>query len=456
MRCLTRLNLVVIMVLIVATHQASAQQAASKAPATSTRWKVPDKTLHAELTFDNPDRRMVLAPDGLAVEEDIELLMLKHPEIEIVAQLPGPGEFQVVQTNPDALADVQRVRVEGGQGRAELVRRVPLLSSADVATRIRERVGRYWDPVERRLRADIDAGRVSQEEMLGYLQEKLGAQPLAAALETATLGLKGNRREARYKETIKNRYVLQRTTEDTAAVCLHELGELARRHPEWISQQQRTKWETAEPYELRDAYVELVECEILDEYLQQIGMAVEPGSQNFAAKLKAWHQAVYAAASGQVGSSAAAAATIARSLSAENQERLRRILSVKLTCRFVPAVDEADPNARWFAAQRVGASADGVASIRVRGLLDPGDHDQVDWWIVEDFASATMNWDRNARFRIEQMASRKEGCMLLRIAADGEEAIDYTFELRPKEPSHDGMNVTVHETPCTSGLKFPF
>ncbi|MBI3461614.1 MAG: hypothetical protein HY000_00930, partial [Planctomycetes bacterium] len=109
---------------LVTTDWASAQ--------VSTQWVIPKNPQKVDLTSQNPERRLVFLDDGLAIQVPLNFVLIRHRQVSIVADLPEPGRFDVKLKNARALVEVEKVRVEGQGGRAEVVAKVAPKSTDEV------------------------------------------------------------------------------------------------------------------------------------------------------------------------------------------------------------------------------------------------------------------------------------------------------------------------------------
>jgi hypothetical protein len=383
-----------------------------------TRWKAPDNVIRPDFGPQNTKRRVRFLDDGLAWEVPVEFLMIRHGRIALVADLPEDGQFQVVQANAAALVDVRNVRTKGNQGKADVVARVAALGRTGVTAQARRLVADFWNPVEKKVR------------------ERAG---------------KRDRRQL-------DQYVFDRTLRQLLPEIRRRLNDLAGRRPDWVSEQEQDAWQTAEDRALLDAYVELLEWEIMDAHLKRCGVELETGIRSFQNKLESWFDAVYAVTSGKVEDDPEAARRVYQVLGLREVNRLREALSVRLQCRFYPRVDPEDPNARWFNAQRVACRAQGVLSIRIEGQLDPQNHDRVDWWIVEGYSptGVTLHVDKKAGYRVDPPFLSPEGARL-RVVATGGQPVRYAMEFRPIiNRRRSDRRVLICESPAPAESKFPF
>lgn len=365
------------------------------------KWEAPGTLITLDFGPESSQRRVRFLDDGLAWEVSLDFLMVKHKRINLVADLPEAGEFKVVQSNPQALVDVKNVRVEGSQGRAELVARFDSMSPSDVATQARKTVGAFWDPVEKK--AQAEASNTGMAEMYRHLEEELGRDALNELLVFRTLKVPKERKQEAREKIVLEKYVFYQTLKQVVPDFRSGLNELAKRKPGWVTENEQFRWKTSKGPELRDTYLELLECEIMDAHLKRCGMGFDTGSTNFKNKIQGWFEAVYVATSGKVGEDPTAARRVFKAMTPRDIQRLRELLSVRLRCRLYPQVDPRDPNAQWFNAQRIACRARGVSVIRVEGKLDPARNDRVDWWIVEDFSPTTVSFhvDKKAGFRVD-------------------------------------------------------
>ena len=101
----------------------------------TTRWNVPAEVQTLDFRSQGAKRKVRLTEDGLAYEIPLEFMMVGRQRVRIEAELGEPGEFRIEQANARALVDVKNVRVEEGQGKAEVEARVPPMSRSDATAR---------------------------------------------------------------------------------------------------------------------------------------------------------------------------------------------------------------------------------------------------------------------------------------------------------------------------------
>lgn len=420
-----------------------------------TKWQVPGRLITPDFSAENPARRVRFLDDGLALEVSLDFVMIKHKQINIVAELPEDGQFKVVQANPHALVELKSLPVQGGRGRAELVAKVTALSPSDVTAQARKIVEKSWDPVQRKQQAE--ARGKSRLQLYHYVENALGREALGELLTLGVLNVPEKNRAKVREKIIFDQYVFDRTLRELVPEIRDGLNDLARRKPGWVPQTEQTRWKTAPGRELLDTYTELLECEVMDAHLSQCGLGLDTGVINFKTRTANWFDAVYVVTSGKAEDDPAAARRILKTLIPKDVQRLRDALSVHLRCRFYPEVDPQDPNAQWLGAQRLACLATGASSIRVEGRLDPARHDRVDWWIVEGYSPAKVNFhvEKKAGFRVDPPFIY-EGGARLRVVATGEGPVDYAMEFRPARTPRSDVEVLIYESPAVAGTKFPF
>ncbi len=407
----------------------------------STRWNMPAEVQTLDFRSGDAKRKVRLAEDGLAYEIPLEFMMVGHERVRIEADLGEPGEFRIEQANPQALVDVKNVRVEGGRGMADVEARVTAMGRSDATDRAREAVAKIWDPVERELAPQL--ADVGVEQIRSYLAER-----------DVDLSLERRRDvpEARLREIYLQERTLQRVLPDFRRA----LAELVERKPAWVATNDRLRWERTEDRTLLDAYHKLVEYEVKDEHLRRLGLSFDSNIADFEVRLDGRFDAVALAMSGKVGEDQEQTRRMVQALGVGDLRRLHDALSVELQCRFHPAVDADDPNARWFNGQRVACQAKKVASVRVEGKLDAAKHDRVDWWILDGFDEAQVLLDVQEApgFRVDP-PFRDERAVCLRVVATGEGPVTYALEFRPRRKK-DGLAVVIHESPAEGDTGFPY
>jgi hypothetical protein len=415
--------------------------ARSASAQSTTRWNVPAEIQTIDFRSEGAKRKVRLTDDGLAYEIPLEFMMVGHQRVRIEADLGEPGEFRIEQASTRALVDVKNVRVEEGQGKAEVEARVPAMSRSDATTRARDAVAKIWDPVERQLAPQLaDTGL---EQVRSYLAEREVDLPLGRNRDIP---------EAKLREIYLQERTLQRVFPDFRRA----LAELVKRKPAWIATTDRLRWERTEDRTLLDAYHKLMEYEAKDEHLCRLGLSFDSNIAEFETRLDDRFDAVWLAMSGKVGEDQEQTRRMVQALGVGDLRRLHDSLSVELQCRFHPATDPDDPNAQWFNGQRVACQAKKVASIRVEGKLDAAKHDRVDWWILDDFDEAQVFLDVQEApgFRVDPpFRDKRAAC--LRVVATGEGPVSYALEFRLRRKK-SGLAVVIHEAPATADTGFPY
>lgn len=408
--------------------------------AAGSRWKVPPNPLHLDFTAHTPERHAVLAEEGQAWEITTELLVIKHAEVAVVADLPETGRFQVRQSNADAQVDVKDVRVEGKRGAARLVSRLPAMTEADALRRAREKIGKTWDPVFNPL---LEQSRsLGKEQLRSYLREHNLPLPKALATE---------------QEELQQAYAGDCAVKKLLPEVRQWLAELADRRPQWVTAKDKARWAKTENCSLLEDYLDLLAHEMIDEYLARCGVGCETNASNFRNRLGARLAAVQLIITGKASEGGTEPPGVLKALSPQDLKALSSALSVQLQCRFYPEVDVADPNAQWFQGPRVGCRAAGVASIRLEGKLAPTSHDRTDWWLIDGYDPGSVNMEvaKNAAFRVDAPIMSEYGAAL-RVSATGEQSTDYGVEFRPVGKTRSKLKVIVYESPSITGAKFPF
>ncbi len=412
-------------------------RAGGQAPA---GWKPPPETIVLDFSAPHADRHLVFLDDGMAIEIFCRFMMVQHDRVRVEASLPEPGTCKFQLHSPDARVEIQPQRVQGRRAAADVVSKLRALGPEELNERVRQVIGAILGPVEKQVREQ--AASLGRSQYRKYLNDHEIALPPAKTKEAED-------------RLLRETYVTARTIELAQPKIREALDALADMRPEWIAPQDRAAFRTLRTRALLDAWEDLVACDLIDKYLKSVGLAVPTERANYRNRLAARSAALYLVLSGKAAAGEAAA--VAKGLTLDEQNRLRQFLSVELCCRFYPEVDPKDPNGQWFHGQRVGASARGVASIRLEGRLDPKQHDRTDWWILDGYQEQTtvLQWPRGVGFRVDPPYVDARGTML-RVTATGEGPVDYAIILQPSKPMAGGLEVVVPETRNLPNRTFPY
>lgn len=393
------------------------------------RWKAPDAVVRVDLGPDNGDRQITLDDEGLAIQTAPQFFMIGRSQVTIEAALPEPGRFEL-KVSSKALVEVRNVRVQGGQGRAEIVSLVPPLSIEDTVEKTRGPIEEVQEPARARIREkDKSLGARAMREYLDAHGEKPPAD----------------------EQELRRAYVQAKADEETADVFRAKIKELIGPRPKWYRRdiEERLQANGANP---RRIYHELAAVRLADEYLQRFGFQPEQRQTRYAdylERVRSRMPAIY-----QVVAAKTPQFDV-RGLDVGETARLREALLVELDCRLYAETDPQDPNSQWFNGQRVVCQASGIKSVTINGRLDPGQHDRSDWWLLDKFTSAvTLEVPAGAGYRIETPV-KQEGRATLRVVATGEKAVDYSFHLKLPAKGR-GQDVSIYESPERADTKFPY
>ncbi len=411
----------------------------------SLSWSIPGQSIPLDFGSKDLKTEVVFIQEGMAWETPVDFLMVKHKRVTVEAKLPEPGEFVVEQTNPKARVEV----VRKGPLKVEVVAKVSAMSASDATNRARKTIRELGKPLKEKLRPE--ANKLSEDELRAFLRDHGLRIPGPPPKGGQGQGDQGGR-----LERMREAYLDFRILDDLAPELRRRLEELADEKSKWIEAAQRRQWANAEPMKLLDEYSRLLPYQILDEYLHDCGLDFDGNVRAYKPELEGRARAVYLILTGEAGWYTGTADTALKSLGPKDREALRTAFSVNLRCRFVPQVDPEDPNAQWNHGQRVAARAPGVSRIRVRGSLDPGGHDRVDWWLVDKYerGATPLEFNKDAGFRVETYPF--DGGARLRVVATGEKRSDYALEFPAPNSTRAVQEVEICESPSRVGTKFPY
>jgi hypothetical protein len=363
--------------------------------------------------------------------------MFRRDRVTIEAKLPEPGQFEVEQTNPVSVVEVRTLSGSDRSGRAEFVLKVkPLTLKA--LQKSAEQIAR---------KALEEPRKAAREEADGKKPPALKEYLLAHRISPPD-----------GPDRLREMYVDVRSAELGTEELQAEWDRLREKRKSWVSQADEKAWETASTQERMKAYGALLTSDLADEHLRAFGLEITTTRSTFANVLATKVAGIHQLLTGSGGDSdEGGSSTRSSPLLPTEITRLGKSLTVTATCRFIPAVNPEDPNARWFNAQRVTCLARHVAVIRVEGQLNPGQGDRVDWWILQDFdaVAVAMTFPDEPAIH-HQLFSDLPGPARLRIAAADDAAVTYAFELRPRAPGPAGQRVVVHESPSMVDIEFPY
>lgn len=396
---------------------------------------------------------MALVDDGMAMEVPVELLMIQHRSVAVEAALPEPGEFRVEQTNPQARVEVKNVRAEGKIGRAEVVAKFEIMDSNRARQIAEEDAKRMWNRTHKEVHdetAKFSLAQFSQELTALKIQPPPG-QPQ----ET--------------EEQKRKRYEDALTIRRLADSLRPELQKIAGERPAWLPPQKQLQW-TRDDRAVLDSYSSIAQWYVIDRYLTGIGLGFATNTADYQTRLKDRIDAAHRILSGKLGEGAMKVAQkerdkdsfrlerqgVEEALGAEGLRRIREMVEVRLRCHFLTKADPQDVNSQWFNGQRIACQAPGVALIRVVGRLDPGQHDRVDWWILEGHTPGmAIQVDKPNEVALDQPFPGPDGARL-RVAARGDKPVEYALEFRGPGGSSANREVVIYESPSAADAAFPF
>lgn len=392
------------------------------------RWKVPDAVQRIDLGPDNRTRQIRLASEGLSIEVPVKFFMIGQGQVSIEAALPEAGRFDLKLVNDKALVEVRNMRVEGKFGRAEIVALAPPLS---------------FDNAWEKTQPAVDAIQGTARQRAADRAKQLSGRELRSYLETQ--GEKAPDGE----DKLRTAYAQAKADEETAPQFKTKVRELIDDRPTWYRRDVEDRLRQAR-VNARLLYQELAALDLAEDYLDRFGLRLsqrQPNYTAFADRVQARLGAVYQIVGGKTAQGEK------RAVDASELAKLRQALLVDLECRLFPQADPQDPNSQWFAGQRIICQGSGIKTIKVFGRLDPANHDQGDWWILEQCsANIPLDTTRGDGYRIEPPLKAGER-MALRVVATSDKAVDYSFQLTLKDR---GMAITVYESPARADAKFPF
>lgn len=402
---------------------------------TGAPFQVPSETQKVDFSLKNKDRRIVFLDDGEAVEVPLLFSIIKHKQINIVADLPEQGRFDV-QLASKARVEIKDVITEGGKGTAVVVAKFSPVSMEDIETEALKVIDKLA-PAKALENARQEADKKKDVEIRAFLNTQNLRDPT-------------NMGEAR------DMYARVRAFEGKSDLLRDKLNEVAKRRPRWFDKDEKAAIAAAKHVELFTWYLEVLETEKADAALTELGLDFDRSTKGAAKNIRPMLQGAYLVATGKAADDKDAARKVSEVLTGGPVAQLRDALTVSLKCRLYAPSSVQDGNSVWYAGQRVSSRARDAATIRVQGRLDPGKGDRVDWWILlrYDQNSVVLDTSKQAGVQFDPPLVEEQGARL-RVWATGDAAVDYWFELRPTDRSGQ-LKLIVHESPPSSDAKFPY
>ena len=401
-------------------------------------WPHPKPSYSLDFKTDNPDMEIAFLDEGLAKEMKLDFLLVKHQKVKVQAKLPEPGKLLLIQTNPAFVGDVKTVR----PGFFEVVSTVSSLNLDELTRQTQRSYDELGSPYKKE--RDAEAKKLTKDDLLDFFKER-EIRPPRAKRPLDEIG------------TLREAYVGALLLDAMKPDLKKYLVDLDKKRPRWVTKKDSEKWDAAKSAgPLKDDYFRFRQLDILDEYLRTFGLTFDSDVAEFETELKSRAEAVYAAMEGNIKTSSDALA-VSKILGTVDYNRLRTALTANLRCCFVPKVEPGDANAQWFNAQRVACKARGVASITVKGTLDPAANDRVDWWFVQwyDAAGTVLGAEKESGYRVDPPFTCEDGARL-RIVASGKSPAVYTLTFRPIGAPQGDKKVVIYEAPSADGAQFPF
>jgi hypothetical protein len=372
--------------------------------------------------------------DGAGYEAAYAFLM-RRPRITATVAVSQVGPVELKQINEKALVALREVQRSGDRVDYEITTKVSL---------------RREDLADQARKAAMEALSAELQEAR---EEAKSKDKAALKSYLARRGLDSGGDDV---EKLRDRFVPERAIELGAGAMQKKLGELADRRPAWILDSERLAWKQGTGRQLFDEYRRLLELELGEDRLKELGFTIDAGKRTGMALIESKLNGVFALLAADKSKTDSQVLGAGRVLSPEELDSLFAAMTVRLACRLHCASDPADENSQWYNAQRVACQVRGAASIRIEGSLDPKNHDASDWWILDGFdpTRVLMSEPQNPKIIVEKFLGEKPA--RLRVFTPGKEVVPYVITLSVKNPGTAQRELVVHEYAPAAEIKFPF
>ncbi len=399
-------------------------------------WRIPNQTQKLDFSDPKGGARVRFTPTGMALEITLQLTMIRQESVTIQAKLPEPGRLEIVNLNKSLEAEIRNVQTKNLHGSAEIVPHVAPRSMEGLRNQAQNAVRRLVEAEPRR-----EAKKTSLRDMRDYLR---------------TQGVRGKLED----DEAPREWIKRRAIELAHKVIPPKLEELAAKHKAWGSVAEAKSWTDLRGQKLMEYYAEFLRYDMMESYLTQMGFRQETKYSNFRNLLDTKTAAVCLIHSGELLTDDPASdpdkAKVLRVLTRDDLNRLRTALTAEVRCRFLPAVDEKDPNSQWFNAQNIACLARGVQSVTVTGTLHKAQHDRVDWFRLHNYDASKVRFikPQGPGYRVKPLYIDGDQ-VRLRIVAETDGPLTYTLKFTPTVGA-DGLELQLRETPVSKTATFPF
>jgi hypothetical protein len=360
--------------------------------------------------------------------------MVGRETFNIEATLAEKGRFGIELLSTKAQVEVQNVRVEDGIGKAEVVRKVKPMSAEDLRQRRDEKLEEL-------------AGKEAMDKAHAVAKDAK-SEDMRRFLLAFGLGDPGGDD----KERLKTIYARAKAFENKSELLRKKLGEAASANPRRFSPQDRDAWKAMKAGELYIYYRKVLQTELAEEHLNKCGLDYDRSTRNAAEKVVPMFLALHSLMTSQPPEDAEDQKAVKDAMSGGTAAQLRQAITVDLRLRLYSDAEGTDPNGQWFNAQHVACRANGVSSIRVEGTLDPAKGDSVDWWIIDRWDAANIQFTTSTEDGVQFDPPKVEnGAAQIRVTS--KKAARYWFEMRTDKGD---MKVVVYESFIPAESKFPY
>ncbi len=403
------------------------------------RLMVPPRVMEIDLSEQNRRVKRSFSRRGMGLSTPLEFFFLKHDRVAIVAEPPAvDGVFEVTANNdkPWIKIEVSPTRA-GGKLRAEVIRTVRIVSQQQMAASARNKsLKMAMDAFGKQATAAAEAA--PERQLRSYLRTK--ARPFEDDTPLKTL---------------RKLYTEERAKELAVDIYRKDIADIATAHPMWFTPRQVSELETLDAVDVPRRHVELLFYALSDAYLKdEAGLTFDTDHLHYSETIARKLEAVYLFTSGETVDDKEAASFASKWLSQEDRAKISDGLKLSLKCSFYPSAPEQDPNAQWFAAQKVSCSGSRIASVTLRGELDPAGGDSVDWFELLNFdAAVKIRPPEDPAVTVDLPPYRHNDRVFLRVHS--RKKASYALQITPARPGRT-HNVILHETPVQSTARFPF